>query len=66
MAMESARDNCQIDRSLIKPLDFPERPNGTLTNGYLVEALKGLRIAIEADNTRKEELLKQVDKCQGY
>jgi len=55
---------CKIDHSLIQKLTFPDKPNGTLTNGYLLESLKGLRIAVETDNARKGELLKQIEECQ--
>ena len=60
----TAAADCQVDARLVQKLTFPERPNGTLTNGYLLEALKGLRITIEADNVRKDELLKQLEGCQ--
>ena len=52
-----------MDLGLVQKLDFPERPNGEITNGWLIEALKDLRLKTEADNARKDELLRQLEVC---
>jgi hypothetical protein len=54
---------CQVDLGLIQKLSFPERPNDDVTNGWLVETLKDLRLKTEADNARKDELLRQLEVC---
>jgi len=47
----------------VQKIAFPERPNGEITNGWLIEALKDLRLKTEADNARKDELLRQLEVC---
>jgi hypothetical protein len=54
---------CQVDLGLIQKIPFPERPNGEVTNGWLIEALKDLRLKTEADNARKTELIRQLEVC---
>jgi len=51
-----------VDRSLIQPLPFPPKPD-SLTNGFMVRVLAGLRPAIRVDNERKAELLRQLENC---
>jgi hypothetical protein len=52
-----------VDQALIQDIRFPERPNGRVTNGWLVETLKELRLRTEVDNARKEELRRQLETC---
>lgn len=54
---------CQVDLALVQKIEFPERPNSAVTNGWLIETLKDLRLKTEADNARKKELLRQLEVC---
>lgn len=47
----------------MQKIEFPERPNGAVNNGWLIESLKDLRLKTEADNARKDELLRQLEVC---
>ena len=52
-----------MDLSLIQPLPFPPKPD-SLTNGFMVRVLAGLRPAIRVDNERKAELRRQLRACR--
>lgn len=49
-----------VDYSLLRPIDFPPRPSDPVTNGDLLEVIEELKLLIEADNERKDELRKQI------
>lgn len=52
-----------MDLGLIQPLSFPERPNGAVTNGWMIETLKDLRLKLSVDNDRKAEIRRQLEVC---
>lgn len=51
-----------VNPTLVRPLEFPERPANAV-NADLRRYLLELRLEIEADNVRKAELLKQLEKA---
>jgi hypothetical protein len=54
---------CPVDFSLIQDIPFPARPPGGITNGWLLETLRTLRVETQRDAARKAELVKQLEVC---
>ncbi|MDY6979361.1 MAG: hypothetical protein SV201_05730 [Pseudomonadota bacterium] len=61
---EPALLTCKFDLTLLVDLEFPGRPAGPVTNGWLVETLRNLKHDIKADNARKDELRQQLEQCR--
>lgn len=56
--------SCDLDRSLIVVLPVLVVDTKEVLNGNLAEDLRTMRTERNSDNTRKQELLKQLDACQ--
>ena len=50
--------------SLLVELTLPAKPIGQAVNNDLAEAKRDMDKAISADNVKKAELRKQLEKCQ--
>lgn len=56
---------CHVDESLIAPLRLSPAPLEGSSNGMLAKDHKDLREQVRLDNPKKEEILKQIRKCNG-
>lgn len=56
---------CEVDRGLIVDLPGVVRPSQPVTNRKIMTAIRDSNDRAELDNTRKDEIRKQLDACSG-
>lgn len=54
---------CEVDRGLIVDLPGVVRPSQPVTNRKVMQAIRDANETTELDNTRKDEIRKQLDAC---
>ena len=59
-----SKTSCQYNRELLQKIPLGDVPVGTIRNEDLAEEIRSRDEQIVLDNTKKDQLQKQLDECQ--